>query len=436
MPRRARAFAAVAVASAATGVAWLAGRSVGRLAGGVVLEPGAATMLIAPSALGAAAAGAAAVLAAPHVDALDPQLRAAPISRRRLVLAAVVVPLVAAAALVAPVVVVASVALARELPGGWSAGLALAATLAAAAACGAALAEAAVGSRRHPLAALTAAAGIGAALVPLDPLGAAAAALVGSRGAGEATARAAAAAAPAAAAWLLLVARRPDAPARGRRRAAVSVPSAPALAWLVTALVRATRPAEARRAACAALVFGYLGVVGGAALAVALSGALLLGATTTLLVASIVPLAQPARETEARWVWLVAHRSPGAAPAAAGFAALAVAVALVAAVAVPGVVVGPATEDALRPLAVATAALAGLALAVGSLLRWRGDRAADQLASLAALAAAALALSLLVGAVSEPALRVLPEPAFAALVAVAPLAAGAALLHHTFRRVG
>ena len=105
-----------------------------------------AAIVLGPT-LAAAVAGAALAVSLPGVSALGRQIAAGPCSRRVAVMAGLVVPGAVGAVTVLPSLLAACVTIARELPGGPVAGVALAAAIVAAVPAGAVAAEGGVARR-------------------------------------------------------------------------------------------------------------------------------------------------------------------------------------------------------------------------------------------------------------------------------------------------
>lgn len=136
-----------------------------------------------------------------------------------------------------------------------------------------------------------------------------------------------------------------------------------------------------------------------AGVAVAVAGAVLLrvtgvpndvavvfGGATSVFGAAVVPLAAPGLDHDADWLWRAAPAERhglallhGAVALGLGFALATVGIALVFAAA-------PARVGLVPPLAAGAAVVLGAALLGGSLVPWRADRIAEQLASYAAFA--------------------------------------------------
>jgi hypothetical protein len=409
------------------------GGRAGAAAAAFVHDPRSARALLVPLLFAAAGAGATLTLLTPGERELDPQLRAAPIARWRLVVATTVVPLGLVSLAVATLVVAAAVPFAAHLPGGRLAALAALAACAAACAVGAALAEAALAASRR---ALHAALGLAAPAIAaaVDPLEAVAhAALVPSAAPGAAI-RAGLVWLVASAVWLVLVVNRPPPRHGSGRRPLLRVPARPVVAWHATALVRYARRSELRQAALAGVLFGCLGaaLIGAGSTG---GSALVLGSLTALLGGCAFPLAQHGLDLCARWLWLSSRGSAGGAPAAGAAAAALLAAATVAAVAVPVAVATTANGEAVGGVAVAAAAGIAVALVAGAVLPWRGDRLSDQLSSFGVFAGLSLCLSFAVGAVAESALAVLPDALFAAGILVATFGTALLLAAGSFRRL-
>jgi len=178
-----------------------------------------------------------------------------------------------------------------------------------------------------------------------------------------------------------------------------------------------TRRADIRWASVAALGFGLTGVVVAAVAGSTSPGPFLLATTTTLLGSLVAALALFGILASGAWIWL------GAPSSLRSLAARAWLVGLTAA-ATPVVVVGIAAAiasgvDAPAAGVVSILVLLGAALATlaGSLVPWRDDGIGDQLSTVAAFMALALAISFAIGLVA-PRLAALglPDPAIAVLL--------------------
>jgi hypothetical protein len=409
------------------------GDRAGAAAASFVQDPRSARALLLPLLFAAAGAGATLTLLTPGERELDPQLRAAPLPRWKLVLATTIVPLALAALAVAALLLLAAVPFAAHLPAGRIAVPAALAGCAAACALGAALAEAALAASRRALHAALGLAGpaVAAAADPLEPIARAA---LAPAAVPDAVFRAGLVWLVASVVWLVLVVNRPPPRNVATRRPLVPLPARPAGAWFVTALARYGRRGELRHAGLAGVVFGCLAA---ALIGTSSTGgsALVLGSMTALLGACAFPLAQHGLDLRARWLWFSARGTGGVAPAAGAVAAAALAAATVAVGAVPVAVATDVAGESLGGVAVAVGAGIGVALVAGAVLPWRGDRLSDQLSSFGVFVGLSLCSSFAVGAIAEPALAVLPDPLFAAAVLVATFGIAVVLATRSFRRL-
>lgn len=409
------------------------GDRAGSAAASFVVDPATARLLVLPLLVGAAAAGAVVALLVPDGSGLDPQLRAAPVTRVRLLAAAAFAPVAGVSVVMAAFLLLTAFPLAAHLPGGRGAAVVVLAATGAACAAGAALAEAAVaaarGAPQATLGAVVPAAAVASA--PLDPV---ARALVDSSAVGGAVVRGSSLWLVASATWAVLLLLRPPPPPARTMRPLLPVPRGPALAWFATALARYARRAELRRAGAAGIAFGALGAGLTSASGSSGSTVLVLAATTALVGACAFPLAQHGLDLRARWIWLAARGCAGAAPGAGGAAAAVLAASVVATAAL-GALLLTGGADTIAGVAVVTCLATALALLAGVMLPWRGDRLSDQLAAFGLLAGLGLCVSFAAGAAAGPLLEVVPEPVFAAIVLAAPLAAALFLSVRSFGRL-
>lgn len=427
---------AVAVAAlAAPFVLVLGGRSLGA-ALGPGLDADAARGLVTGLGLAAVAGGAAVALAAPGAAGLGPQLRAAPVGRRDVVLALTLLPVALGAVPAAVAVLALLVPVAAAAPGGADAAVPLVLALAAAGAAGAAAAESLLAACRGAAAGVLGIAAV--ALIwlatggfALGPLAAAAGSLSGSRGTVAAAGPAAFVLLALGLEWLVLAGRRPPERPVSRPRVLVRVPRRPLLAVAALSAKRLVRRRELRRSVGATLVLAAAGATAAAAGGSPAAATAVIAAGTASLGASLLPLAEPGLARPARWLVAAAPVSRAGAAAVGGATAAALAIAATLVVTVPFAVTVPAELPKLALLALVTACAA---LAAGSAVPWQGARLADQLASLAAFAGALTAVSVLGGAAGRAVALGLPDVVAATLFALVWLAvalAAAALAGRT-----
>ena len=403
----------------------LGGRSLGA-ALGPGLDADAARGLVTGLGLAAAAAGAAVALAAPGAAGLGPQLRAAPLRRRDVVLALTFLPAALGAAPAAAALVALTVPFAAATPGGAVAALPLVLAVAAAAAAGAATAESLLAAARGNAAgalgiATAAAVWLATGGVALGPLDAAARSLAGSRSAVASGGAAALVLLALSCEWLVLAARRPAERPVSSPRVLMRVPRRPLPAVMALSLKRLLRRRELRRSVGATLILAAAGAgiasTGGSPPA----ASAVLAAGTASLGASLLPLAEPGLARQARWLVATAPVSREGAAAAGGAVAAALAIAATLVVSAPFAIAVPAELPKLALLALVTACAA---LAAGSLVPWRGERLADQFASFAAFAGALTAVSVLGGVAGRAVDLGLPDLAAAVSLSLVCVAAG------------
>ena len=358
--------------------------------------------------LASAIAGAAGAASLPGRAALGPQFAAGPSGEADTVVAGLLFPVALGAIVTLPSLVALTVAVGSRLPGGPSSGVALATAAIAALPAGAILAEAGLaaarGRRRCP-AAVALGAGIWCLLgliggsVALGPLSLVGSALRGEDSAPLAVAIAGSCAGTFLLAWIALAAKRPPqrprTPKSGRR--VVHLRCGPVVA-AVAALVG--RRDDVRRATVAALVFGAAGTAVAVAARAPAPAPFLLGSTTTLLGSILWPLVAPGVLLDGRWLW-------GTEPGSRLRVSVAACVSALVGSATPVLVVGLIATRA-SGASVATVATVGAFVAIGGaaallaglLVPWRSRGLGDQIASFAALAATAIAVSLALGFVA------------------------------------
>jgi hypothetical protein len=418
------------------------GRAVGGELAGVVGTGGVADALVLGPVLAGTVAGAALAVSLPGRSALGQQVAAGPCGGIAAIVAGLLVPAFIGALTVLPSLVAVCVALARELPGGWTSGVALAVATIAAVPAGAIAAEgtlaAARGQRRRPLAiaagalawaATGAALGV-AALGPVAPVGAA---LRGSGSAWFALAAACGAAAALALAWAPLAATRPEKRERTARPARRLVrgerfPVPAAVAVLLT------RRDDVRLATTAALGFGAAGIAIAAAAAAPAPTPFLLATTTTLLGSTLCSLAVCGVILQGRWLWVGGPGDRRVIALAACLVGLAGSAFPVAVVGTGAMVASGASWSAVGVVAAFVVVGSAAALLAGALVPWSAEGIGDQLTTFAVCAAIAIAMSLIAGLVA-PRLVSLGLPPAVVVVLVCSVSMGLAL-HALGRRLG
>jgi hypothetical protein len=301
--------------------------------------------------LAAALAGAVLTLLAPGRHALGAQLEAAPIPRTTAFVGLTLLPPgVALALLGLPVALFAA-------PGAGHATPLVLARLLGAAAAGGAGAEAALTFGRRSLRGVPVAAGLALLVLAWESAFVVPFAL---------------------ALWLVAAAVRPD---ERPVRASVRVLGR---GLVGTTALRYARRRELRRQAAAACVLAVAGAASLRAIGTPNQVAVLLGGSTVLLGAAVVPLAAPGVDLRTRWLWRSAPRRAVELTALHGGVALALGF-VVAAIGVAGsLAVAPVAPAVALPLAVGAVVVLGAAFLAGSLVPWQSDRLADQLAGYAA----------------------------------------------------
>lgn len=396
------------LAAASPVAAWRAGRSLGALLQPALDDAGLSILLVLGPVSAGAAAGAALCLTSSGRRALGPQLAALPVGARSVLVATVVVPAFAAAACALPAALAFALSFGAASPGGPAAGVALVAGALTGAAAGAAVAEsalqAATGARRRGLGGLFAVTAAWAAAgwlrhAPLaGPLAPAGSALSGRGHAPAALAVALAAAALYGAGWLELAVRRPErvTASRGVWRRRVLGPPATALPAAAIVLLGGRR--DVRLALLAAVGLGLGGVALAERSGVPEPGPLHLGAGSALLAAALAPLVVGGLLASGRWAWACAPRArllPCSLLVAVGHLAL---LAALVPVLCGAAFVSGAPARAVAEVVLVAVGLGAAAALAGALVPWRGATMGDQVASFAALAACAGAVSVTVGA--------------------------------------
>ena len=291
----------------------------GALAGelaGAVATAGVADAVVLGPVLAAAVAGAAFASSLPGREAFGGQVAVAPFDGTAGIVAVMLVPLSALALVVAPSLMALSLGLGGALPGGYGAGLALAAAVLAAVPAGACVAEGAIGlvRRRYSRCVVVAAGalawlGAGAVLgsAPLGPLAACGSALRGALPAPVALSAACSTGTALALAWVALAASRPARRDRRPRRALVLVRGRTVAIPAALASTQARR-SDVRAGAALAVVFGVAGAAVAVVAAAPPPAAFLLGTTTALLGSVLWALSLGSLLAGGRWLWAGAPR--------------------------------------------------------------------------------------------------------------------------------
>jgi len=356
--------------------------------------------------LAAAVAGAALAVAAPARSALGDQVAAGPPAAAVAVLALALVPAAAGSIVVVPSLFAACIGLARALPGGAAAGVALAAATVAAVPAGAVVAEGGIGAgrkqRRRALAVGVGVLGwlaLGLALgsAPLGPLAPVAAALRDAGSPSLALGVSSAVGIGLAAAWVILAATRAE--SRSPRRAAGRVGRRRLPAPLAAAVLLARR-GDLRLATLGAAVFGLAGTALAAATDAPPPAPFLLGTTTALLGSLLCPLVVGGVLADGRWLWRSAPVQRGTIARSFTFASIVAAALPTAFVGGVALVVSGGGARILGVVATLVVVGSCVALLAGALLPWRGAGAGDQMTTIAAFAAIAIAASFVVGLVA------------------------------------
>ena len=410
------------------------GRAVGGELVGAIGTGGVADALVLGPVLAAAVAGAALAMSLPGRSALGQQVAAGPCGGIAAVVAGLLVPGLIGAPTVLPSLVATCVALARELPGGRTAGVALAVATIAAVPAGAIVAEGALaaarGRRRRSLlvaggALAWAVTGVAFGAAPLGPFAPVGAALRGSGSAWLALAVACGTAVALALAWVPLAATRPEKRSRTARSARRLVrggrlPIPAAVAVLLT------RRDDVRLATIGALGFGAAGIAIAAAAAAPAPAPFLLATTTALLGSVLCSLAMCGILLHGRWLWIGGPGDRRVIGLAACLVALAGSAFPVTVVGAGAMVASGAPRSAVGVVAAVVIVGSAVALLAGALVPWSGEGVGDQLTTFAALAAIAIATSLAVG-LAAPRLVSLGLPDAVVVVLVCGASMGAAL---------
>ncbi len=408
------------------------GGAVGKEVSGSITDASVSAGLTLGPLLAAAVAGAALAVAAPTRSALGSQIAAGPSGAAVVVVAVALVPAAAGAVVVVPSLVAICTGLGHALPGGAGSGLALAAATFAAVPAGAVVAEGGIAVGRGQLdraAAVGAgvlswlALGLALGAAALGPLAAVPVALRGERSAWLALGVSALAGLGLGCAWVALAATRAEPRSRPRAMRRVGRRRMPAP---VAATVLLSRRGDLRLATVGATVFGLAGAAVGAAGAVPSPAPFLLGSTTALLGSLLCPLVVGGVLVDGRWLWQ-------SAPVGRSAVARAFAVVSTVAAALPVAVVGCAATvisgtkpGTLGVVAVLVIVGSGLAVLAGAMVPWRSGRAGDQMTTIAAFAAIAIAASLVVG-FAAPRLVAAGIPDAVVIIAIGVAAAATAL---------
>lgn len=384
---------------------------------------GVATALVLGPCLAAAAVGGMIAVSLSRAG-LGQQVAAGPCGARAAIVAPILLPALLAAVVLLPSLAALTVSLTGPLPGGHAAGLALSAAVLAAIPVGAIAAEAGQGAARgsgRRLLGLTfgagawVAAGAAMGMVALGPLAPVGLALRGEVSPWVALATACLVAVGVTGAWLGGASGRPEPRhPRPRRRTIAAAWRFPITA-AVTSLV--TRRAEIRWASVAALGFGLTGVVVAAVAGSASPGPFLLATTTTLLGSLVAALALFGMLASGAWIWLGAPSSLRSLAARAWLVGLTAAATPVVVVGIVAVIASGVDAPAAGVVSILVLLGAALATVAGSLVPWRDDGIGDQLSTVAAFMALALAISFAIGLVA-PRLAALglPDPGIAVLL--------------------
>ncbi len=418
------------------------GRTVGAELAGATGADGVSEAIVLGPVLAAAVAGAALAVSLPGVSALGRQIGAGPCGRRVAVMAGLIVPGAVGAVTVLPSLLAACVAIARELPGGPVAGVALATAIIAAVPAGAVVAEGGVavarGQRRRPVviaggALAWAAIGTSLGAGPLGPFAPVATALRGSGSSVLALALAGGVAVALALSWVELAATRVEPRARRPRRVGRFVPAGQLPVPTALAALLARR-SDVRLAAAGAVGFGATGIAIAIVEGAPSPSAFLLATTTALLGAVLCPLALGGLLLDGSWLWRAGPRDRRVIVGAAGLAGLVGSALPVALVGCVAAIVSGVSWSALGIVTAFVVVGSAAALLAGCIVPWRGEGVGDQFATFAAFAGIVIATSLLVG-LAAPRLVSLGLPDIVVVALVCGASAGVAL-HALGRRLG
>ena len=376
--------------------------------------------------LAAAVAGAALAVATPSRSALGDQVAAGPSGAAIAVVALTLVPAAAGWIVVVPSLIALCAGLAHALPGGVAGGVALAAATLAAVPAGAVVAEGglAAGRRHRRQAVAVGLGGLGWVVVGLafgaGPLGPLALVPPALRGAGSpwlALGMSSSVGIGLSAAWVVLAATRAEPRSRCR---GVGRSSRRRLPAPIAAVVLLARRTDLRLATLGAGLFGLAGSALAAATGAPPPASFLLGTTTALLGSLLCPLVVGGVLDGGRWLWRGAPVPSGAIARSFALASTLAAALPVAAVGSVAAVASGARAGIAGVVAALVVAGSCVALLAGALLPWRGTGAGDQMTTIAAFAAIAIAASLAVGLIA-PRLVSLGVPDAAVVVAICAL---------------
>jgi hypothetical protein len=418
------------------------GHAVGHELAAAVGAGAVSTALVVGPALAACVAGAALAVSLQGRSSLGQQVAAGPGGGIAAIAACLLLPALIGVLCVLPSLFAVCVALADELPGGRTAGVALVAATMAAVPAGAIVAEGAMAAtrrrRRRSIliaggALAWAATGAAAGVAALGPLAPVSAALRGSGSAWLGLAAASGTAFALAVVWVLLAGTRPE-------RAVHSVGPTMRLVrggWFTAPAALAVllaRRDDVRLATIGALGFGAAGVAIAVAAGAPAPTAFMLATTTALLGAILCSLAVCGVLLHGRWLWVggpVARRVIGLVACLVGLAGSVLPVAVVGAGATA---VSGATWSAVGVVTAFVVVGCGAALLAGTLVPWNREAVGDQMTTFAALAAIAIAMSLVVGFIAPRLVsHGVPDAVVVVLFCVASI--GGALLAVT-RRLG
>lgn len=417
-------------------VAWRAGRALGELLQPVLDDARLSMLLVLGPLTVGAAAGTALCLTAAGRRALGTQLAALPAGARSVLVATMVVPVLVVVALALPVALAFAVPFGEASPGGPVAGMALVAGAITGVAVGAAAAESALhiaaGAWRRGLCALCAVAATWPAAgwlqdAPLTgPLAATGTALAGDGHAPAALASALIAALLYGAAWLELAARRPERHPVSHRLQRPRVFGPAAAAVPAAAVVLLGRRGDVRLALLAAAGLGLGGVALAERVGLPEPAPLHLAASGALLAAALAPLVVGGLLASGRWAWACAPHLRVLPCAALAAAALAVLVGALVPLLIAAALVSGASPRTVGEVLLVAVGLGAAAVLAGALVPWRGAGMGDQVASFAALAVCASAISVAVGT-AGPRLVAAGVPDAVAAVSLLAVCAGVSL---------
>lgn len=414
------------------------GRAVGSELVGVVGAGGVSDALAIGPMFAASVAGAALAVSLPGRSAVGQQVAAGPCGDVAVIVAGLLMPVLICLFTVLPSLLAVCVALADELPGGRTAGVALAVATVAAVPAGAVLAEGVLAlarGRRRRLPAMAcgvlvwavtgAALGASSAAIVLGPFAPVAAALRGSGSPSIALTVACACLVALDLAWVYLAAARPERRSRTPRSVTrivrgkrFSVPAAIA--------VLLTRRDDVRLATIGALGFGAAGIAIATATGAPAPTPFLLATTTGLLGSILCSLAMCGILLRGSWLWMGGARDRRVIGPAACLIGLIGSAVPVAVVGVGALITSGAPWSTVGVVAGIVIVSSATALVAGAVVPWSSEGVGDQLTTFAALAALAIATSVTIGMVGPRLVaRGLPDAAVVILVCAASI--GAAL---------